>query len=154
MLSKIQPKIPHRLRHDAEIQKLLTEMVPLLKIEEDVKGRLMSVKETQMIGRKNEILEQIAQLEESSRGWFEDDTAFSARAALTHQAFNTKQKSQKKAPTKSASSVAGSGFKPASKFVTPGMRSGGNGAWGTKTAPKAKKSPAGVFAAMMDSDSD
>lgn len=155
MLSKIQPKVPHKLRHDAEIQKLLTEMAPLLKIEEDAKGRLMSVKEAQMIGRKNEILEQINQLEESSRGWFEDDTAFSARVALTHQAFTTKQKSQKKAPTKSAPAGAGSGFKPTTKFVTPGMKSTGNGAWGTKATPKEKKSRLGVFAAMMmDSDSD
>jgi hypothetical protein len=154
MLSKIQPKVPHKLRHDAEIQKLLTEMAPLLKIEEETKGRLMSVKEAQMVGRKNEILEQIAQLEESSRGWFEEESAFAARVALTHQAFTANQKLQKKAPAKSASVGASTGFKPATKFVTPGMKSGGSGAWGPKAAPKAKKSPSGVFAAMMDSDSD
>ena len=109
-----------------------------------------------MVGRKNEILEQIAQLEESSREWFEDDETFSARVALTHQAFAAKQAVQKKKLTKAATPGTTAGFKPTTKFITPGMKStGGGGAWGTKPAAKTKKSPSGVFAAMMmDSDSD
>lgn len=155
-LSAIQPKAPHKLRHDAEIQKLLSEVAPLQKLEDDAKGRLMTIKETQMVGRKTEILEQIAQLEESSREWFEDDETFSDRVALTHQAFATKQKLQNKKVNKSTTSGTTVGFKPTTKFITPGMKAaGGGGAWGTKPAPKAKKSPSGVFAAMMmDSDSD
>lgn len=158
LLSAIQPKAPHKLRHDAEIQKLLSEIAPLQKIEDDAKGRLMTMKETQMMGRKTEILEQIAQLEASSREWFEDDEAFSARVALTHQAFATKQKLQNKKQAKSTSVTTMANFKPTTKFITPGTKvggGGGGGAWGTKPVPKAKKTPSGVFAAMMmDSDSD
>jgi hypothetical protein len=76
-------------------------MAPLQKLEDDARGRLMTIKETQMVGRKTEILEQIAQLEESQSEWFEDDETFSDRVALTHQAFATKQKLQNKKVNKS-----------------------------------------------------
>jgi hypothetical protein len=153
LLSKIQPKNPHKLRNDAEIQKLLKELAPLQKVEDDAKGRLMTVKETQLVGRKNEILEQIVQLENSSRDWFESDEAFQARVALTRSSFDSKQKSQK---VKASNPGKSMGMKPniasSTKFVTP--KSQGTGAWVVKAAPKAKKPPSGIFAAMMESDSD
>jgi hypothetical protein len=62
-LSKITPKGPHRLKHEAEILKLRAEMQPLLDLEEGSKGRLLSVKETQTLARKDEILDEIAELE-------------------------------------------------------------------------------------------
>jgi len=63
MLEKIEPKVPPRLRHEAEIQKLRVELQPLQKLEDGAKGRLLTVKETQTLARKDEILEEIAQLE-------------------------------------------------------------------------------------------
>jgi hypothetical protein len=63
MLEEIQPKAPPKLRHEAEIQKLRVELAPLNKLEDGAKGRLLTVKETQTLARKDEILEEIAQLE-------------------------------------------------------------------------------------------
>ena len=65
MLSKIAPKAPHRLKHEAEILKLRAELLPLLELEEGSKGRLLSLKETQSLARKDVILEEIADLEVS-----------------------------------------------------------------------------------------
>lgn len=63
VLDKMQPTLPHRLRHEAEIHKLRVELQPLKNLEDGAKGRLLSVKETQTLARKDEILEEIAQLE-------------------------------------------------------------------------------------------
>lgn len=62
-LEGIVPKGPHRLKHESEITKLRAEMQPLLDIETGAKGRLLSLKETQSLARKDEILEEIAELE-------------------------------------------------------------------------------------------
>jgi len=62
-LSKISPKPPPPLKHQAEIFQLRSELRPLLELEEGSKGRLLSVKETQSLGRKDDILEEISNLE-------------------------------------------------------------------------------------------
>ena len=63
-LSKIPPKpdLPP-LKHHAEIFKLRSELKPLLELEEGARGRLLSIKETQTLARKDEILAKIADLE-------------------------------------------------------------------------------------------
>mmetsp|Transcript_13234 Transcript_13234/g.19466 ORF Transcript_13234/g.19466 Transcript_13234/m.19466 type:complete len:430 (+) Transcript_13234:90-1379(+) len=149
LLQGINPKPPHQLRHESEIHKLLTEMAPLQKLEEESAGRLLSVKETQMIGRKIEIEQQIVDLEEASRGWFEDDDFFDIRVNLTREAFTAKHKlSKKKSVKKTTPAVI-------PKWVTPGQIKSG----ASKATPKPKKAKqqgaSGLFAAMMmDSDSD
>jgi hypothetical protein len=155
LLEDVTPKAPPRLRHEAEIQKLRVELSPLLQLEEGAKGRLLSVKETQTLARKDEILEEIEELENSSRGWFEDDEAFEVRVAASRAAAAAKAK--QKSGKKSVSTGTGYKATSASKWVVPGAqkKTGGTGAWGK---PAAKKKPAkggNVFAAMMmDSDSD
>jgi hypothetical protein len=62
-LATITPKGPHRLKHEAEILKLRAEMQPLVDLEDGAKGRLLSLKETQILARKDEILQEIAELE-------------------------------------------------------------------------------------------
>ena len=62
-LEQIAPKSPPPLKHEAEIAKLRKEIEPLLDVEEASKGRLLSLKETQALGRKEEIESQIEQLE-------------------------------------------------------------------------------------------
>lgn len=63
-LESITPKSPPPLKHEAEIAKLRKELEPLLAVEDaSSKGRLLSLKETQALGRKEEILEHIEQLE-------------------------------------------------------------------------------------------
>jgi hypothetical protein len=161
VLTAIVPKAPHKLRHEAEIHKLLAEIAPLQHLEDT--GRLLSVKETQQLGRMRELEEQVQELEESSRGWFEDDEdTFGARLQLCRNSFAAKRKPTGKKKASGSSSGSSSAFKVtgggATKFITPGASRSG-GAWGAKGAvakpAKKKKSPGGVFAAMMmDSDSD
>ena len=65
VIEGISPQPPRRLKHHAEIAKLRQELKPLLKLEDSAKGRLLSVKETTTLARKDEILEEIKQLEVS-----------------------------------------------------------------------------------------
>ena len=78
-LEKITPKSPPPLKHEAEIGALRKELEPLLQLEE-VKGRLLSIKETQALARKEEIMEQIEQLQVrclAIRGWLCREYSFS-----------------------------------------------------------------------------
>lgn len=65
MLSKITPRRPHPLKNDGEIAKLRKELAPLLQMEAAAKGRLLSIKETQALARKEPIEVEIAALEVS-----------------------------------------------------------------------------------------
>lgn len=58
-----QPCPPHPLKHQPQIEKLRKELHPLLKLEKETKGRLLSIKETAAMTRKHEIEEEIIQLE-------------------------------------------------------------------------------------------
>ena len=62
-LEKISPQPPQPLKHEAEIKKLRQELLPLLKLEESCKGRLLTLKETTTLSRKDEILTEIQKLE-------------------------------------------------------------------------------------------
>lgn len=64
-LENISTVAPPPLRNQSEINKLRTELQPLEELEAKAKGRLLSVKETQAIAQKDEIIEEIAALEVS-----------------------------------------------------------------------------------------
>jgi len=150
-LEKIVGKPPPPLKHEAEIGKLRKDLEPLLQVEEASKGRLLSVKETQALGRKDEIEEQIEQLVEASRGWFEEDSAFQNRVKASEAAWHRKNKQAVVAKKKKPAVAAA----PVSSWSTPATRT--KAAGGAKTtAAKSKPAKGGsVFAAMMmDSDSD
>mmetsp|Transcript_175 Transcript_175/g.362 ORF Transcript_175/g.362 Transcript_175/m.362 type:complete len:464 (+) Transcript_175:64-1455(+) len=172
MLEKTTAKPPRPLKYQAEIGELQKELTPLLKLEEGAKGRLLSVKETQQLGRKDDILEEIQQLQEDSRGLFESDESFDDRVQLSNKSLQTKQRQGGKGKV-------GSSKKPATAATTK-RSTGGANAWTTtttsslskpisrrpvggqpKTTKTSKKSggggAGGLFAAMMlddDSDSD
>lgn len=59
----ITPEAPHPLKHHLDIIKLRQELKPLLRLEESCKGRLLSLKETTTLARKDEILSEIKKLE-------------------------------------------------------------------------------------------
>jgi hypothetical protein len=143
-LLKIEPRPPHRLKNEAEIAKLRTELVPLLEVENNAKGRLLTLKETQAVARKDEILEEIEQLEQASRGWFESDETFQARVEASREAW--KAASKKKKPVgKKTSTQTGAWAVPKQKPARPKPPSTSN----------RKPASGGLFAAMMeDSDSD
>ena len=149
---------PPPLKKQAEIQTLRVELKPLLQLQASSKGRLLSVKETQALARKEEIDEEIQQLEQASRGWFESDDAFERRVEISRAAFAAQQQQQSKAKATK---------KPTTSSTTTSRTSAVTGAWASTTRkknmggskakpPSAKpKGAGGVFAAMMmDSDSD
>jgi len=149
MLSNITPTAPHALKHELEIRKLRKEMQPLLQLEKETKGRLLSLKETTILARKEEIQEEIEILEWNSKGWFEEDEEFSTRVHASRAISQQREvKKQKNAPKKSA---AGSGKKTAvASWVTPAARKRV-----VKPAAKGKTGGSNMYAAMMaDSDSD
>lgn len=160
LLESITATIPqYKLKHEAEIMKLLKELVPLLALEQKTQGRLLSIKETAQMTRKDEILDEIEELESASQGWFEDDSIFAWR--LLESRRNRKQfvdgrLNKKKPASKGTSSSLGGTRRvtgsATSKWVTPKQMKGA----GKATAKKKKGGGGGgIFAAMMDdSDSD
>jgi hypothetical protein len=161
LLSDIVPHEPNNLRHEVAIRKLRKELLPYLQMEEEQKGRLRSVKETQVMARKDEIEQEIAILEEESRGWFEDEGAFQARVAASRATFAATHKPKTKKVTPSSNFTYSQAAKTAvtanSKWVLPGdAKNKGAGATSTNTSNKKKgKSKGGaVFSAMMIDDDD
>jgi polyhydroxyalkanoate synthesis regulator phasin len=62
-LEGIAPQPPHQLKNEAEISKLRKELEPLLAVEDGAKGRLLTLKESQAIAKKDDMLSAIRQLE-------------------------------------------------------------------------------------------
>lgn len=146
-LQNITPIAPSPLKFQAQIQKLRKEMQPLLKLEKETKGRLLSIKETTMMSRKEEIEDEILEFEEKSRGWFEEDEDFNLRVGASRAKAAT---ATKKVAKKTASSGKAGAKKPITNWVVPGAAK----KRATKK-PTKKTSTSNAFAAMMmDSDSD
>ena len=78
-----------KLKHHAELGRLWKQVAPLMNIQESG-GSLLSVAETKQLGKKMELLEQIGDLEEASRGWLEDDETFETRVVTTRREFQAK----------------------------------------------------------------
>lgn len=155
--------LPPKLKNEDAIIKLRKEQLPLLELEKAAKGRLLSIKESQSMARKDEIENEVHELELSSRQWFETDPMFEARIKVTQSNWEKHRKQQaQNATKKKASSSAASTSKMSSssssgtKWVLPGAKKAG--AWST-SKPSTKSSQAGttgsgLFAAMMNGDSD
>jgi hypothetical protein len=142
-----------KLKNEDAICKLRREQLPLLEIEQAAKGRLLTLKESQSVARKDEISEEIHQLELSSRNWFESDDMFQARvkASSVNWEKSRKQAAAKKKSAPKATAVTGASS-AATKWVVPGAKK--TSAWG-QPSQKGVKTGGGLFAQMMnDSDSD
>mmetsp|Transcript_25936 Transcript_25936/g.55521 ORF Transcript_25936/g.55521 Transcript_25936/m.55521 type:complete len:438 (+) Transcript_25936:113-1426(+) len=153
MLAKISPKAPSPLKYQNEIVELSVQMIPLTKLEESAKGRLLSVKETKALARKDEILEEISQLENDSRGWFEDDASFDLRVKKSRASGKQASKASSK---KTSSAKKGTGGNSSSAWLTSTASRPKAKSYGKIGTAKKKKAGAsgGVFAAMMMDDSD
>jgi len=77
-LASITPKDLATLQHHVALGKLWKQLKAFQHIDEHC-NHLRSLNETQLLGQKMDLLEQIEQLEQASRGWFEDDDIFEAR---------------------------------------------------------------------------
>ena len=148
-LEEIKPCAPAPLKNQGQIEKLRKDLQPLLKLEKEVKGRLMSIKETAAMTRKEEIEEEIVYLENTSRGWFEEDEDFEERVEASRAKASAKAKAVKKV-VKKVSGSRGGGSKQPINWVVPGSKKSAK-----PQARKKKASNVNAFAAMMmDSDSD
>jgi len=151
MLYDITPIHPHKLKHEKDIVKLRKEMLPLLRLENSIKGRLLTLKETTALARKDEILEEIQDLENDSREWFEDDDVFLHRLKYNREVIKSKEKEVQKKVSKSSKTSSQSGFK---------VKGSGWGTVGSKPKssqvrkPSAAKSGSVFSSMLMDSDSD
>lgn len=144
-------KPPPPLKNEEAIAKLRKELTPLLEVEEAAKGRLLTLKESQVMARKDVILEEITSLEELSRGWFESDDTFDKRIKISRLAFE-KLRKQAAAKKKNTASTNKSSLPASTKWVVPGAKK--TNSW-AKPAKKSAPANGNLFAAMMnDSDSD
>merc|ERR1712174_44767 len=94
MGTQITPVDPIPLKHRNEIIKLNKELIPLNKMEQNAKGRLLSIKEATALSRKTEILDEIHDLEQDSREWFEPDDVFESRLKYYRTKYKQKEKQQ------------------------------------------------------------
>eukprot|EP00957_Ditylum_brightwellii_P047896 3637589-Ditylum_brightwellii.AAC.1 len=122
LLESIDPVSPHKLKYEPEIGKLRKELATLLRVEANAKGRLLTVKETQTLSRKDEILDEIEELEFASRGWFEDDGTFKLRVEASRSKFESKRfgnskKGEKRVVPVGADTKASA---PVNRWVVPG----------------------------------
>lgn len=148
-LDAIKTCMPHPLKQQPAIEKLRKEMQPLLKLEKETKGRLLSIKETTAMGRKDEIEDEILYFEEDSRGWFEEDEDFQLRIDASRALARTKAAAAKKTVKKSSAGSAANKASTPINWVLPGAPKRT-----TRPAAKKKATNTNAFAAMMDSDSD
>ena len=151
-LEEIKAKAPHPLKHEPDIQTLRTEMRPLRKLEQEAKGRLLTLKESTILARKDEIMEEIEQLELLSRGWFEEDIDFQARVQHSRTAAAAKEK-QLRSKSNKKSNATSTGYK--AKSVTSWASTGTKKSVTKRPVKTTTANRGGMFAAMMDdSDSD
>jgi hypothetical protein len=154
-LTSISPSSHANLKHHAELGRLWKQ-VNNIKIP-DTTGRLLSVHESQLIGKRDELLEEIDQLERASQGWLEDDHIFEMRLHQCRSEFDKKFSKNNTGSGKKGSkqnmSTMGASTKartPVTKWVTPGET---KAQAMSKKKTKAKKGS--LFSAMMaDSSSD
>lgn len=161
MLDGHTAQSPPKLKHDAQIAKLSKELQPLLKLEATAKGRLLTMKETKQLAAKDEMMEEISELEEASRGWFEDEDDFQVRLEASRKKRTAASKGAGKSASGGKGKKAGTGSSRSANanttWLTPGGLAAKQAALGKKTAAAKKSKPkgGGVFSAMMmDSDSD
>lgn len=162
MLNKKNPQPPQTLQTEPQIAKLRAELKPLAKLEIETKGRLLSIGEQAKMTRKSEIEEEICNLENSAREWFEDDESFAVRVGVSQLATKEALKRITQKSSKSSSSSSSNKNSRTASWATTGTKKVGS-TWSLPTAPKKKtssssvskqKPPGGMFAAMMNSDSD
>ena len=149
-LENITAKSPHPLRNQGEIEKLRKEIQPMVKLEAEARGRLLTLKETTAMAKKDEIEEEILILEEKSRGWFEDDDAFQLRVEASRAQARTRATKKVVKKKAASSNKSRSNSKKPINFVVPGVKRAAN----RPAAKKKSVASSNTFAMMMDSDSD
>jgi hypothetical protein len=167
MLEAIVPITTRNLKHEIDIRRLQKEFVPLIKFYDQNKGRLVSLQDSHKLTRKEEIESEILNLEESSRGWFEDDLEFDRRVRASREVLANAMKSSAKknsmaTPRSYAAAIGGGGggensklnAKSGTKWVLPAGESGGYNKFSGPNKSKGNNKGSLFSAMMVDSDSD
>ncbi|GMI43398.1 hypothetical protein TrCOL_g9687 [Triparma columacea] len=153
------------LKAQPQIDKLRKELIPLMKIEEKAKGRLMNLKETEAMGQMEEIRKHIDALEEGSSGWFESVEEWTDRVMKGRKVWEDII-SKRKAKKESGGGGGGGGKYVAKQttgtsWVTPGRGGGAKGRkvvggvrGGGAAGGGAAKKKGSLFQQMMEDSSD
>ena len=145
---------PPPLRHETKILALRKKLQPLLALEESSRGRFLTLDETRALTTKEELLMEIYELEEGSRGWFEEDEAFHERLEKIRARAQSKRDVGKSMMRATAGKEGGSGSSTVNKWILPGEMPKSQGG-ATSGKSKVKGKGGAVFTAMMlDSSSD
>jgi len=162
------PISPSLLKHHAALGKLWKQAAPLMYLKTSG-GKLLSPAETKKRGQLEDILCEIVNLEESSRGLLEDDESYEEKIQTYRRELqqrygniSVEKGSQKKkravGNVTSSSNSKNNAWNSTTKFQTPTVGGKGGGGWMSGRVKKSKKtslSKGDVFGALMaDSDSD
>lgn len=146
--------IPPRLRHGEDIRKLYMKLFPLQVLEDKGRSMSLTLQDLKLLEPKVDIENEIKELENESRGWFEVDEDFTERCQYEEKEARAAYKKKVESAKKSSSS-GGAKNGTTSKV-------GSSSGWATVTKkpagssqskPAAKKATTG-FAAAFDDDSD
>lgn len=146
-----------KLKNYAALAKLWKQVAPLQHLDEN-SNKLLSVQDTKLLGQKMELLEEIQQLEQSSKGWLESEEQFQSRVQAARSEFynkfgiGSKKNSSRVSKKSSAASKDGPTINsstkvrvPVSKWVTPTETHH----QAAKAKAKAKQKKGDIFGAMM-----
>jgi hypothetical protein len=93
---KLQTTVPiplPPLKHHSALCGLWKQVAPLLYLNTattTTSGKLLSIQETKKLGQMNDLLQQINELEQDSKQWFEDDDTYTARIKSYRQELQQK----------------------------------------------------------------
>jgi len=144
-----------KLQHHAALGKLWKQVyaIPIPLDLDGKSGRLLRIQESKLVGKRDDLLQEIEQLEYASQGWLEEDEIFEWRVQECRSEFeqrfaSSKRSGKAKPGTSYANATSSSSRKPITKWITPADKKG------PKVAKKKKKMKKGdLFSAMMAASS-
>lgn len=155
LVEKITP-IPPRLLEGDEIRKLYMKIFPLHAIEEKGRSMSLTLADLKLLEEKSDFENQIIELQQRSRGWFEEDSDFLERCQFEEseakRIYKQRQAEKKNKPSSSkpTGTVGKSVSSSTNAWTTVAKKPLGAGSVGKSNTAK---KPTSSFAAL-DSDSD
>lgn len=163
MLKSFNPTPLPKLQHHAALGKLWKQVyaIPIPLDLDGNSGRLLTAQESKLVAKRDNLMQEIDQLEYASQGWLEDDEIFEWRVQECRSEFEERfapssKRSGKTRPGTSYSSSVSSNFgstgsssrTPVTKWITPMDKKGP-----TAAKKKSKMKKGDLFSAMMAASS-
>ncbi|KAL3941605.1 MAG: hypothetical protein SGBAC_004053 [Bacillariaceae sp.] len=161
MLKSFTPVAIPKLQHHAALGKLWKQVyaIPIPLDLDGNSGRLLSVQESKLVAKRDDLFQEIEQLEYASQGWLEDDESFEWRLQECRNEFEQRfatSKNRAGNKTRTGASYSGatgsnrsSSQRPVTKWITPVDKKGATAV--AKKKNKVKKQD--LFSAMMAASS-